>query len=48
MKNAEFKILGNLIADLVDAKVTGDAGVIVKQSSDVVAQLCADFPIFGN
>lgn len=48
MKNAEFEVLGNLIADLIDASVTGDTSAAVKQSRDAVAKLCAGFPIYGN
>ncbi len=45
---AEFKMLGNAIADLVDACSEPDHSSVVEQTSLVVAELCGQFPIYPS
>jgi glycine hydroxymethyltransferase len=48
MQQGEFQILGNVIADLIDAESEGQGDSAVGRASNVVAELTAAFPIYGN
>lgn len=47
MKEAEFEILGNVIADLIEADVAGTAYEAVEAAKTSVAKLCGDFPTYA-
>jgi glycine hydroxymethyltransferase len=46
MKEAEFEVLGNMIADLVEAEAAGDANAAAARCKAKVAGLCAAFPVY--
>ncbi|OUR80726.1 serine hydroxymethyltransferase [Alphaproteobacteria bacterium 46_93_T64] len=46
MKEAEFKKLGEMIANLIDAEAAGDVRAIVDRCSAQVAELCSKFPVY--
>ena len=46
MKEAEFKALGEVIADLVEAEAAGDSAKIVERCKAQVAELCIAFPVY--
>lgn len=48
MKEDEFRTLGNVIADLIEAEAAGNADAAVEASKAKVAQLAEAFPIYGN
>ncbi|MEP9374728.1 serine hydroxymethyltransferase [Mesorhizobium sp. KR1-2] len=48
MKEDEFRTLGNVIADLIEAEAAGNADAVVEASKVKVAQLAEAFPIYGN
>lgn len=48
MKEDEFRTLGNVIADLIEAEAAGNADAVVEASKAKVAQLAEAFPIYGN
>ncbi len=48
MKEDEFRTLGNVIADLIEAEAAGNADAVVEASKAKVTQLAEAFPIYGN
>lgn len=46
MKEGEFRQLGQMIADLVEAEAAGDAEAVVARCADAVARLCRQFPVY--
>ena len=46
MKEAEFEVLGHMIADLVEAEAAGDTNAAVARCKAKVAGLCAAFPVY--
>jgi glycine hydroxymethyltransferase len=48
MKESEFRMLGDIIADLIDAESAGQADGAIERASDAVAELTQAFPIYGN
>lgn len=48
MQQGEFEILGNVIADLIDAESAGQGEGAVERASAIVAELTTAFPIYGN
>ena len=46
MKEAEFELLGDIIADLLEAEAKGNSDIVVAQSGEKVAELCGRFPIY--
>lgn len=46
LKEPEFVILGQIIADLVEAEVTGQVDSTVKRCKEAVANLCATYPVY--
>ncbi|KQQ46106.1 serine hydroxymethyltransferase [Rhizobium sp. Leaf311] len=48
LKEDEFKALGNVIADLIDAEAAGKADDVVEGAKAVVADLTRRFPVYGH
>lgn len=48
MKEAEFRQLGNIIADLIEAESAGNAEAAIADAKAQVAKLTAAFPVYGN
>lgn len=48
MKETEFDALGNMIADLIEAKAAGDTDATVSRCRANVAELCALFPTYAE
>jgi glycine hydroxymethyltransferase len=48
LKEGEFKALGNVIADLIDAEAAGKADDVVEGAKAVVADLTHRFPVYGH
>ncbi len=48
MKEEEFRTLGNVIADLIDAESAGDASGVIEGAKAKVAELTKKFPVYGN
>lgn len=46
LKDAEFRQLGDIIADLIDAGTGGEMDAAVSKARDDVSRLCARFPIY--
>lgn len=47
MKEAEFTALGEMIADLIDAELAGDAESAILRCRTKVAGLCTAFPVYS-
>ena len=47
MGATEFRALGEIITDLVEAETSGDAGATITRCKAQVADLCAAFPVYG-
>lgn len=45
-KEAEFELVGNWIADVVDAVAAGNADEVIAQTAQKVKELCQRFPIY--
>ena len=48
LKEEEFKILGNTIADLIEAEAAGKADEVVPAAKAKVAELTASFPVYAH
>jgi glycine hydroxymethyltransferase len=48
MKEYEFRTLGNIIADLIEAESAGKADGVIEKASAKVAELTRAFPIYGH
>ncbi len=48
MKEAEFKTLGSILVDLIEAEAADETDAVVASCSEQVARLCAQFPVFSN
>ncbi|MFJ7357458.1 serine hydroxymethyltransferase (plasmid) [Rhizobium oryzihabitans] len=48
LKEAEFKALGNAIADLIEAEAAGKADDVVEGAKATVAKLTATFPVYAH
>lgn len=48
LKDEEFKILGNAIADLIEAEAAGKADDVVPAAKAKVAKLTAAFPVYAH
>ena len=48
MGGAQFQMLGELIADLIEAEAAQNTGDTVARCREQVAGLCAQFPIYGQ
>ncbi|MBO9451303.1 serine hydroxymethyltransferase [Tropicibacter sp. R16_0] len=48
MKTAEFAVLGELIADLIEADVSGKQDDAIARSRSRVEQLCKSFPVYAS
>ncbi|MER8576076.1 serine hydroxymethyltransferase [Mesorhizobium sp. M1338] len=48
LKEEEFRILGNVIADLIDAEAVGKADDVVESAKAKVAALTSNFPVYGR
>lgn len=48
MKEAEFEVLGNVIADLIEADAAGVKDEAVESGKATVAKLCSDFPTYAT
>lgn len=48
MKEQEFRVLGNIIADLIEAESAGNADEVIASSRLKVAELTKAFPIYGH
>ncbi|WP_343564285.1 serine hydroxymethyltransferase [Kiloniella sp. b19] len=46
MKEREFGLLGEMIADLVEAEAGGKSGAVVERCKTLVSKLCAEFPVY--
>lgn len=48
LKEAEFRVLGTVIADLIDAEVAGKAADVVEGAKAKIAELTNTFPVYGQ
>ncbi|UFX00462.1 serine hydroxymethyltransferase [Sinorhizobium medicae WSM1115] len=48
MKEDEFRTLGTIIADLIEAEAAGNADLSVEAAKTKVAELTAAFPVYGH
>jgi glycine hydroxymethyltransferase len=48
MNEEEFRTLGNIIADLIEAECAGEADLVVEEAKAGVAELTTAFPVYGN
>lgn len=48
LKEAEFRVLGTVIADLIDAEVAGKADDVVEGAKAKIAELTNTFPVYGQ
>jgi len=48
LKEAEFKTLGSVIADLIFASAVGEDDAAVESAKPVVADLCTRFPVYAD
>lgn len=48
MKEAEFELLGEMIADLIDSETGGNRDAVVKRCAASVAELCKEFPVYPH
>ncbi|OCP06315.1 MULTISPECIES: serine hydroxymethyltransferase [unclassified Ensifer] len=48
LKEEEFRILGTVIADLIDAEVAGKADEVVEGAKAKIAELTNKFPVYGQ
>lgn len=48
MKEAEFEILGNIIADLIVTEAVNEDSSVFSRCQSTVAKLCLDFPVYGR
>ncbi|ESY64053.1 MULTISPECIES: serine hydroxymethyltransferase [Mesorhizobium] len=48
MKEAEFRVLGTIIADLIEAEAAGDADGTVEGAKGKVAELTKTFPVYAH
>ncbi|MBB4290340.1 glycine hydroxymethyltransferase [Rhizobium leguminosarum] len=48
LKEEEFRILGNVIADLIDAETQGRAEDAVEGAKAKIAELTSKFPVYGH
>lgn len=48
LKEAEFRVLGTVIADLIDAEVAGKADDVVEGARAKIAELTNTFPVYGQ
>lgn len=48
LKEEEFRILGNVIADLIDAETQGKADDVVEGAKAKIAELTSKFPVYGH
>ena len=46
LRQAEFEILGEVIADLIDSEANPDGDAVVKRCAAKVAELCSRFPVY--
>ncbi len=46
LRQAEFEILGEVIADLIDSEASPDGDAVVKRCAAKVAELCSRFPVY--
>lgn len=46
MKDAEFEVLGEMIADLIEAEASQDRAETISRCKRCVAELCAAFPVY--
>ncbi|MBP2445987.1 serine hydroxymethyltransferase [Rhizobium leguminosarum] len=48
LKEEEFRVLGHVIADLIDAETKGEADEIVGVAKAKIAELTEKFPVYGH
>ena len=48
LKEEEFRVLGHVIADLIDAETKGEADEIVGAAKAKIAELTEKFPVYGH
>jgi glycine hydroxymethyltransferase len=48
MKEEEFRTLGTIIADLIEAEAAGTADEVVDGAKAKVARLTAAFPVYAH
>jgi len=48
MKEDEFRTIGNVIADLIEAEASGNADSVVEAAKAKVAELTKAFPVYGH
>ncbi|WP_299847736.1 serine hydroxymethyltransferase [uncultured Paracoccus sp.] len=48
LKEEEFRVLGNVVADLIEAEAAGNADGVVEGAKATVARLTATFPVYGR
>ncbi|MNL86567.1 Serine hydroxymethyltransferase 1 [compost metagenome] len=48
LKEEEFRVLGTVIADLIDAEVAGKTDDVIEGAKARIAEMTNTFPVYGQ